>query len=224
MPIAIDRLVRSRRKSIALIVHPDGSLEVRAPLALPEPAIREFVIRNAAWITKKKEHARRNPPPPARAFHAGETLLLHGQAYPLRIVRSQRPALQFTNGEFLLAASAMPTARQTFTRWYRAEAARHIPQRLQALAARHGFTYKKMRLSSARTRWGSCSTLGTISISWRLVMAPEAILDYVIIHELVHTRIHNHSRLFWDGVAAILPDYKTRRAWLKKNGRTLSLD
>ena len=81
----------------------------------------------------------------------------------------------------------------------------------------------KLCISSARTRWGSCSAKGTLSFTWRLVMAPLDIIDYVVVHELCHLKEMNHSRAFWERVETILPDYKRRRKWLKENGGALRL-
>jgi predicted metal-dependent hydrolase len=88
----------------------------------------------------------------------------------------------------------------------------------------NGFAWKQIRISSARTRWGSCSTTGNLSFTWRLVLAPLEVIDYVVIHELVHTTIKNHSPAFWHRVAEIMPGYKQQVTWLKRNGRFLSLD
>ena len=74
-----------------------------------------------------------------------------------------------------------------------------------------------MRLSGARTRWGSCSSRGVISLNWRLVMAPLPVLDYVVVHELVHTQVYNHTKEFWSEVGRFIPDYKEKRGWLKKH-------
>ncbi len=95
---------------------------------------------------------------------------------------------------------------------------------MSRLAAQHGFEYQRIRITSARTRWGSCSSRGTLSFTWRLVMASEDVIDYVIVHELVHLRIHNHSREFWTQVGLLMPDYKEKRLWLKKNASVLTLD
>jgi predicted metal-dependent hydrolase len=78
-----------------------------------------------------------------------------------------------------------------------------------------------VRISSARTRWGSCSSRGSLSFTWRLVMAPVEVVDYVIVHELAHLRVHNHSPEFWKEVARLMPDYAQRKQWLKDNGRLL---
>jgi hypothetical protein len=88
----------------------------------------------------------------------------------------------------------------------------------------YNFHYQKIRLSSARTRWGSCSARGTLSFTWRLIMSPPEIIDYVVIHELAHTIHHNHSPQFWGLVGSILPDYAEKRKWLKHNSHLFHWD
>jgi len=110
-----------------------------------------------------------------------------------------------------------------FQKLYRKLARAYLRRRLEQLARLNGFNFKKFRLSSARTRWGSCSAKGTISLTWRLILAPPEIIDYVIIHELAHTREKNHSRAFWNLVAKHLPDFRQRRRWLKQNGFRLNI-
>jgi predicted metal-dependent hydrolase len=224
MPINIDCLVRSRRKTIALIVHPDGSLEVRAPRLMTEQNLREFVEGHSDWIHKQQTRARKYAPPPPKQFTDGETFLFLGRPYTLRMVAHQRPALNFDGASFRLAKSALPKAKEYFARWYKVQATEIISERVKALASRHGFTFQKIRISSARTRWGSCSSMGTLSFTWRLVMAPPEIVEYVVVHELVHTQIHNHSKKFWASVLDILPEYKQRVVWLRKNGKMLSIE
>jgi hypothetical protein len=223
MPILIDRLVRTRRKTIALIVQPDGTLIVRAPLHLPEARIHAFVETHADWVTRQRERIRRNGPPVVRQYRSGETFLLLGKAHPLRIVPAQRPALTFDGTSFHLSRSAVERGEAAFTRWYRQQAAEHLSGRVAALASQYGFTWKKVRISSARTRWGSCSSTGTLSFPWRLVLAPPEVIDYVVLHELVHTKVRNHSKTFWLEVARRMPDYKVHVRWLKQNGQRLTL-
>jgi len=112
---------------------------------------------------------------------------------------------------------------QAFEQWYKAQALKVLSERVRYYAAKHGFQPGRIRISSARTRWGSCSSKGTLSFTWRLVMAPLEVIDYVVIHELVHLKVKNHSKTFWGSVAALMPDYKKYVAWLKKNGSFLTL-
>jgi predicted metal-dependent hydrolase len=219
----IDHLIHSRRKTVAIIIQRDGSLTVRAPLRMPQASIQEFVQSHSDWIRKKQAQVKASPPPQEKSFTAGETFLYMGKEYPLTLEASQHPSLDFIAGRFRLARSALPKARQTFLRWYRLQARLVISARVESLAKEYKFSWKKIRISSARTRWGSCSTTGTLSFTWRLVMAPPEVIDYVVVHELVHTQVRNHSSKFWRRVAEIMPAYKNHVSWLKKNGRFLTL-
>ena len=223
MPISIDHLVHSRRKTVALIIQRDGTLTVRAPLRMPAIHIQEFVQNHAEWIREKQAQAQASPPPPKKHYVDGETFLFLGKAYPLTIVARQRSALTFSGDKFHLANSNLPKARQVFIRWYKAQALRIISERVAFHAEKNKFTCRKIRISSARTRWGSCSTNGTLSFTWRLVLALPEVIDYVVVHELAHTQIRNHSPNFWHRVAEIMPKYKRYVSWLKKNGRFLTL-
>ncbi len=219
----IDQIIRSRRKTIALIIQRDGALVVRAPLRTPEKTIRELVEQKTGWITKKQTEVRKNRPVTARQFAEGETFLLMGKSHPLKIVKRQRASLTFEQGTFLLAEKFRPLARDAFTRWYKQMAVILLPARIETLAKKHNLQPAKIRITSARTRWGSCSSTGTISLTWRLVMAPPEVIDYVIVHELAHLKVKNHSKSFWETVTSLLPDYKIHLAWLKKQGHTLDI-
>jgi predicted metal-dependent hydrolase len=221
MSIPIDKLVRTRRRTIALIVQQDGSLTVRAPLRMAEAEIRKFVETHADWIAKNQAKLRAAPPPQKKKYQADEKFLYLGKSYPLALVPPQRPALKFDGVSFRLGKSAAAKGEQAFVRWYKARALEVLTERVKTLAAKYNFSYQKIRISSARTRWGSCSSKGTLSFTYRLVLAPPEVVDYVVVHELVHTQVHNHSKTFWRRVAELMPDYKVRLNWLKKNGRLL---
>jgi predicted metal-dependent hydrolase len=221
MSIPIDRLVRSRRKTVAIVIERDGRLTVRAPLRLSESRIQVFVESHAGWIAKTLARLQAAPPAPIHHYVDGEVFLYLGQAYPLYLVPDRHPALAFDGAAFRLARSSLPKAQETFVRWYKLQARLFLSERVSALAGEHAFQYQKIRISSARTRWGSCSSRGTLSFTYRLVMAPAEVVDYVVLHELVHTQIRNHSKIFWNKVAELMPDYRRRLAWLKKNGKYL---
>jgi predicted metal-dependent hydrolase len=222
--IEIAKIIRSKRRSIALIVERDGSLVVRAPLQANDGTIRRLVESKADWIRLTQEKARKlGPAPVHKKFVEGEEFWFLGQPYRLEIVKGRQTPL-YLDGSFRMSPATRPKARLAFENWYKKQAKAHIPQRVSQLAAQHGFEYQRIRITSARTRWGSCSTRGTLSFTWRLVMAPENMIDYVIVHELVHLHIHNHSKEFWEQVGLLMPDYKAKRLWLKKNAPLLTLD
>jgi predicted metal-dependent hydrolase len=222
MPVRVDQIIRSKRKTLALIVKPDGSLIVRAPLRASEKAIREFVESNAKWVEKKRVEALAFLPPAPKQYIPGEMFLYLGNTYPLEIVKGQKAPL-LLEGSFKLAEFDQKNARLAFERWYRGQAKQILNERVSLYASQYDFQYKKIGITSARTRWGSCSSNGSLNFSWRLILAPMEVVDYVVVHELVHTLFHNHSRRFWKRVEKIMPDYKERRKWLRKDGQQLTL-
>jgi len=219
--IQIDKLVRSKRKTLSLIVETDGTLTVRAPLRMKEADIRRFIEDKEKWIKRKQAGARKDAPV-QHNYMDGETFLYLGKAIPLHIVSDQKPALVMGKS-FKLTKSAQAQAETVFTAWYNKQARRVLSERVKHFARKYEYKVGKIRISSARTRWGSCSSKQTLSFTWRLVMAPLDVIDYVVVHELCHLEVRNHSKDFWAQVEAVLPDYKARRKWLKDNGVKLRL-
>jgi predicted metal-dependent hydrolase len=222
MPIEVNQIVRTKRKTLALIIKPDGSLVVRAPLRTPEKSIWEFIENHAAWIERKKAEALAALPTAPRRYVPGELFMYLGNAYSLEMVRGQKTPLVLEE-TFKLAEASQSNAKVAFERWYRAQARQILNDRVNSYANQYSFQFKKIGITSARTRWGSCSPNGSLNFSWRLIMAPIEAIDYVVVHELVHTIFHNHSKRFWKKVEKVMPDYKERRKWLRKNGPGLML-
>jgi predicted metal-dependent hydrolase len=220
----IDQIIRSRRKTIELVVRPDGSLLVRAPNRATLNQIRELVFQKADWIRSRKElvKQRKRLSSPieyvdgARFFYLGETI-------PLHIVDQAVSHLSLKD-EFFLDRKALPHAAEIFEKWYRNQSRSILTDRVAHYAGLYEFNYGKIRISGARTRWGSCGAKGSLNFSWRLIMAPLDVVDYVVVHELVHLIERNHSARFWGRVEQIMPDYKIRRKWLNTNGHLLTLD
>jgi predicted metal-dependent hydrolase len=219
--IQIDKLVRSKRKTLSLIVETDGTLTVRAPLRMKEADIRRFIDVKSDWIKRKQAHVQKEAYVPRR-YADGETFLYLGKEVPLRLVPDRNPALVM-DSVFKLARSAQLRAAPVFEDWYKKQARTVLTERVEFYARKYGFNLERIRISAARTRWGSCSVKKTLSFSWRLVMAPPEIIDYVVVHELCHLKELNHSGSFWAQVGLILPDFKARRKWLKQNGANLRL-
>lgn len=220
----IDEIVHSRRKTIALIVQPNGKVIVRAPLHTSQRIILEFVKTKSNWLeetlTRVKKKQITNP---SLRFEDGGLFWYLGKQYPLSLVSTQTKIFSFRQGFFLKKAH-LPQVKSIFEKWYKQEARSILRERTQYYAQNFGFAFKKINITSAKTRWGSYSSRGSINFTWRLVMAPLEIIDYVIIHELVHTKVLNHSQKFWNQVEQYLPDYRKRRLWLKENGVLFQFD
>lgn len=221
--ITPDEIIRTKRRSIALIVERDGRLIVRAPRRAGSEAIEKLIAQKEKWIRSKQAlaketHAAFKP----REYVNGEGFWCLGKIHPLEIVDHLKPSLTL-NGTFQLSCSALARAPLVFERWYRQQALRVFSERVEWYAKQHGYSYAKIRITSAQTRWGSCSSRGTLSFTWRLIMAPLPVIDYLAVHELVHLKVKNHSKEYWSAVELIMPDYQNRITWLKKNGHLLSL-
>ncbi|MCE9645647.1 MAG: M48 family metallopeptidase [Chloroflexi bacterium] len=220
--IEINKFTRTRRRTIALIVERDGTLTVRAPLRASQAMIREFIREKSGWIERTREKLRSVVQTIPRQYMDGDKFLYLGTAHDLKLVKPQRPTLKFDNG-FTLSLSAQKKGEAVFTRWYRERALAVLAERVALYSKTYGFTPKQVRINSAKTRWGSCSPDGTLNFTWRLVMAPLDVIDYVVVHELAHLRVRDHSRKFWNVVEKIYPEYKKQRKWLRENGEGLNL-
>ena len=218
MPVTVNRIIRSKRRTVALIVENDGTVTVRTPMRLPESAIQEFVDKHANWVEKKKVEMRAIVPIQSKQYQPGETFLYLGREYSLEVVTGQRKNL-ILDDHFKIAESALKNADLVFQNWYRQQAKQWIVERVEHLAEIHQFHYEKVKITSARTRWGSCSPKNTLSFSWRLMLTAPEVIEYVVIHELAHTVHHNHSKRFWNLVEKLLPDYKARRKQLRQYGQ-----
>lgn len=223
-PPAISQIIRSNRKTFGLEITPEGRLIVRAPLSATNAQIQAVVAQKAAWIAKTQARlADRSNVHQPKAFSPGETFWYLGEQYPLRLTDRVRPPLEL-DGAFHLSRRALDRAKLVFTDWYREETRQITHSLITSYTQQHGFKVNAVRITSARTRWGSCSGKGNLNFTYRLCMAPLSVMEYVVVHELVHLKIPNHSRAFWAQVARIYPDYKIARAWLKKHSPFLILD
>ena len=223
MDIGIEKIIRTKRKTIALHISDDATLIVRAPLKASEKTIMGVVLKHKEWIEEKKREIKaREPKFSPKEFVNGEGFLYLGEWYRLKIEDNQEVPLKFVNG-FYLSRNALPQAKDVFIEWYKNMAYEKISERVNWYAQQRGFKYKKVNITSAQRRWGSSSSNGNLNFPWRLIMAPLTVIDYVVIHELVHTVERNHSKAFWVKVKMLMPNYERYKEWLRKNGYLLRL-
>jgi len=213
-------IVRKNRRStnISLRVAPDGRLRVSAPTFTPLTAIKFFIKTSRKEIREilSKHHQNqlydKNMPigkSHSLVIQPGTTTQV--QTVGNKIVVQLAPGIEITDRKI------QTEIRQAVIKSLRKEAKKYLPQRLQFLAKEHNFDHKSVRLTHASSRWGSCSSSGTISLNIALMKLPFELIDYVIIHELCHTKQMNHSTEFWQIVAEIDPSYKNHRQQLKKH-------
>ncbi len=220
--IEIHKIIRTkRRRTIALIVGADATLTVRAPLHTPLDYIERLVKKKISWIKAKIREIRMQPNAFGKEFVPGESFLFLGQPYRLRFSDDTQARVDFRDG-FIVAQKYQSHAKKLLTEWYKYQARKRIGERVEWYARVLGLKYQTVKITGAQNRWGSCSPDNNLNFSWRLIMAPLSVVDYVVVHELTHLQERNHSKGFWNRIRDVFPDYKERVKWLKENEPLMS--
>ncbi len=214
-PYEIRRSNRARR--VRVTVHPDRRVEVVLPQRAPQKAAGAAVEELAPWIERRLRSLDRMATelerPAGTVPFLGTDLTLAPQPGRSRVHR---------RGDVLLVPANDPGP--ALERWYRGQARKLIAAKLDAATQRAGVTYAALTIRGQRTRWASCSASGAMSFNWRLLLAPEAVLDYVVEHEVCHLTHLDHSSRFWALMAARVPDHREHSRWLRRYGATLTLE
>ena len=208
-------LIRAKRKTLAIHVR-NGGVEVRAPMFYSESDIEEFIAQKEKWIkshlAKSREQLERKN---AFKLDYGSLVLYRGESYP--IVAKNGNRVEFNGGAFNIPPSLSPeNVKGACVQLYRALAKRDLIEMTDDLVWEMGVTPSAVKISGAKTRWGSCSSKKSINLSWMLIMAEDDLIEYVIAHELAHILEMNHSIWFWKLVETVFPDYADRKARLRE--------
>ncbi len=211
---SVRRSQRARRVRVS--VDPQNGVEVVLPQRAPERAAAEAIRELWPWIERRLEEVDR-----ARAAVAarGATVPYLDATLALRPERGRTRVHR--RGDVLLVPHGDP--RPALERWYRRNARAEIAPRLDRAVEALGTSYSALTVRNQRTRWGSCSSTGAMSFNWRLLLAPEDVLEYVVWHEACHLLVLDHSPRFWSLLGRHLPDYAEPRRWLRRHGQTLVL-
>ena len=220
--IRVEKIIRSRRRTIALEITPAATLIVRAPLRAPAEHIEEIIRQKRSWIVRKLDEMKKRPLSPCHTYTEGEVFFFLGREYPLQIAEGSGITIERSD-KLYVSRTLFPDIRNHIKCWYRQEAHKEITARCMWFSMKTGHVPATIRITDARQRWGSCTHKGGLNFSWRLIQAPPEIVDYVVVHELVHISQPDHSRKFWNKVQEILPDYDRRRKWLRENERLLRI-
>jgi predicted metal-dependent hydrolase len=213
------RIRRSDRASrVRVSVDASGDVEVVLPRRSPASAAPAAIDELRPWIERRLREASA-----VRAAIAARGATLPYLGTHLALTPEKGRTRVHRAGERLLVPADDERAPAAIERWYRRAAAREIAPRLDAAARALGATYTTLSIRGQRTRWGSCSARGAMSFNWRLLLAPEPVLDYVVWHEACHLRVMDHSPSFWALVRRHCPDFEEHRRWLRLQGSTLVL-
>lgn len=213
-PVSYTLKRSGRRRLITLTIDEEG-LRVGAPLAATQHAIEGMLRKHEAWVLRKlAEWQERRAPAPRWA--TGDTLMLLGAPLRLALVPGKDPPL--LDATRLVVGESTDDVAQAVVDWLKHEALACFSARVDHFAPAVGVPVPAVRLTSARTRWGSCHAAGRVLLHWRLVQCPLRLVDYVVVHELAHLREMNHSPRFWRIVEELLPDYAARKREIRTDG------
>lgn len=215
VPLLMVTHPRARRYLLRL--RPDGIARVTIPRHGTLAAARDFALRNVGWLEQQFQRLAARPALPV-IWHSGTEILFRGE--PVRLETNGDGAIRF-GSERLPGAAVLSNWRPAIQEHLRRLAGRELPPRVMELAARHEVSVFRVSVRNQKTRWGSCSRRGTLSLNWRLIQSPAFVRDYLILHELAHRRQMNHSENFWQEVARLCPDYLAAERWLKQHAKLL---
>lgn len=216
------------RRKLSLRLKPDGSAYLSVPMGTKMPEMYELLHTHKPWIEKvKRKFEKIREEHPVKSFEGGETLLFLGLPHHIHVSFHNKAQLKvliegrqikltlpikFQNERSDIAQSEIHRA---IRRHYKSCAHQIFPKRIEIYSHKLDVDVRSLSLRSQKTRWGSCSSGGRISLNWRLMAAPLEVIDYVIVHELCHIENPNHSDLFWKSVEDIIPDYEAHEKWLR---------
>jgi predicted metal-dependent hydrolase len=214
--------VRNRRaRRYILRLRPDGAARITVPRGGSLAEAQRFAARNVAWLERQLLRQAQRPTRP-ESWHAGTEILFRGERVRLEPGANGQTGLIRLGTESVPVADPAADLRASIERHLRQLAARELPPRVLELAALHQLPVRRITVRNQRSRWGSCSRRGTISLNWRLVQTPPSVRDYLVLHELAHLKEMNHSRRFWAEVAHLCPDYREAERWLKQHSGLLT--
>lgn len=214
MPIVYRRHARAR--NYVLRLHLNKTVHVTVPCQGTKKFARQFVASRKGWLEKQWRilESRQSPP---QVLRAGMEILLHGEAVVLEVCQGEEQWELRFGPERASFRGPVGNLRPALEQHLHSLARTVLVRRVEELAREHFSQVGRVVIRNQKSRWGSCSCRGTISLNWRLIQLPPAVRDYIIVHELMHLRELNHSPRFWAQVEKACPDYRRAEEWLKQN-------
>ena len=213
-----------RKKTVAVTVDPNGTVLLVAPEHFPASRLDAFVRQKAPWIVQRLRHVESYDPPPApREFVSGESVRYLGRHYRLKVHPGETRDAKL-RGAWLHVTAPDGTQQSAHVRaalvaWFRRHAAERLPERVEVWRRKVYVAPPRVVITDhQQKRWGSCDRSGTIRLNWRIIQAPVRVIDYVVVHELVHLQHRGHGSDYWQALGRVMPDYDRRREDLRQRG------
>ena len=213
-----------KRTTVGILIGRTGELVVSAPLDTPQELIERFVRAKYGWIEvrlARKEMLFRKPA--TIEYIDGEVFWYLGHSYRLRLIHvspddNSTPVLSLEGDRFLLRRDETERGEEHFIKWYAEQGRIWLEQRVQNFVHRIDAEPSGIRVQPLGYRWGSCGRSDVLYFHWRTMFLPPPIIDYVVVHELIHLHERRHNRAFWERMESAMPDYEARKRWLAENG------
>jgi len=223
----IAEVVRTARIKTATIKVKEGVVSVVVPRKLSGEQIAQLLKEKNSWIKKKITLHREVMPVRSKQYVSGESFAYLGRNYRLKVLGDGFAPVKLIHGQLVVtlpSGSKHPhMTRNALIRWYKQRAELKLQEKVKRYADMVGVEPREVRIKTFKSRWGSCCTKGNIDFNWKVVLAPNRIVDYVVVHELCHLKQHDHSPKFWKEVERVMPDYADCKQWLKLNGGQLEI-
>lgn len=208
----------SRRHTVQITVDRGGELVLSAPEQCPIKKMEGFVREKRFWIyTKLAEKEALLKDAPSKEYVNGEGFPYLGRSYRLLLVDHQDVRVKLDRGRFKMRRDATADGRSHMIRWYAEHALNWLPERVDRLAARLGVKPTGIAVKDLGFRWGSCGRDATLNFHWRAILLPPRIVEYIVVHELVHLHEPHHTPEFWRRIERAMPDVAARKQWLAEN-------
>jgi predicted metal-dependent hydrolase len=226
--LAINIIRSSRRKTIAIQIKA-AQVSMLVPKSLPKTEIERLLIKKSGWIAEKLQLQTQNKPFESKKFISGESFCCLGQDYTLEIVQGSSPRIYLHENQLVVMvrdkhAENSELIKRLLRRWYQDYAQIKLLEKTRYYANLIGVTPASIVVKTFKARWGSCSSKKDIHYNWKIMMATEEVVDYLVVHELCHILHHNHSPHFWKTVEFYLPTYRVAKEWLKLNAKRLEIE
>lgn len=220
-------LIRSERKTADIVIERSGDVIVRAPVGVDDERVREVVADRALWVHRSlAEWEDLNSSRRHRPLVQGQGFAYLGRSYRLKFVADSEVPLRLKNGrwelsEAFVAREGDAAARKAFRDFYIAKGMQIFTERVRQLTPLVGVEPSEVAVKELGYHWASCGAGGGLNFHWKTLMAPQTVIDYIVVHELCHLRFRDHSDAFWNEVDKVLPRYRERKEWLRVNGAAM---
>lgn len=212
-------IVRShKRRSVSIQIVSETEIKVSIPTLYPKFLVNNLLKEKESWIRATQQKLRERK---TQVVEDGNVLYL-GKSYVVASRPGQKELIEIAD-KLYFGNPNTKSFKTYLTSWYKQQARKIIVERVYLLAKKADLTFNSVSITTATTRWGSCSSNKTLNFNWKLIMAPMEVIDYVVAHELAHLTEMNHSRAFWETVRKMYPLYREYRTWLKRHGHTLTV-